>query len=243
MPTTHSFFITFFVPPWFCIFAKARTLRDALTFAKKQNAIPQNKKSAKKPISPKKNHKIKERPYEICFAEIFHRASPINAPDGATCLPTRQKDLTAVSPVSFSLMINYSEDSGRGSVMMKKSSFMIYPLMQLSGFQPERLIQLSILTICTDVNMPDKSGDILTRSDAWSLAIPGLLADVDLFSIINSNLLIIRIFCQYFVDKKFELRSEVFDKFKKAFPRQRQDFLFGENSSLLEVRSKQKRLS
>jgi len=44
-----------------------------------------------------KNHKIKERPNEICFAEIFHRASPneicftvvfhraspINAPDGA----------------------------------------------------------------------------------------------------------------------------------------------------------------
>jgi hypothetical protein len=23
-----------------------------------------------------KNHKIKERPNEICFAEIFHRASP-----------------------------------------------------------------------------------------------------------------------------------------------------------------------
>jgi hypothetical protein len=109
-------------------------------------------------------------------------------------------------------MINYSEYSGRGSVMMKKSSFMIDPLMQLSGFQPERLIQLSILTICTDVNMPDKSGDILTRSDAWSLAIPGLLVDVYIYSIINSNLLIIKVFCQYFVDKKFELRSEVSDK-------------------------------
>ena len=113
-------------------------------------------------------------PCEICFAGLFHRASPINAPDGA-------KDLTAVSPVLFSLMINYSEDSGRGSVMMKKSSFMIDPLMQLSGFQPERLIQLSILTIWTDVNMPDKSGDILTRSDAWSLAIPGVLVDIDLY--------------------------------------------------------------
>jgi hypothetical protein len=68
-PITHSFFVTFFVPPWFCIFAKARTRWDALTFTKKQNAIPQNKKSAKKPIFPGKNHKIKER--------------PINAPYGA----------------------------------------------------------------------------------------------------------------------------------------------------------------
>ena len=62
-PNTHSFFVIFFVLPWFCIFAKARNLWDALTFAKKQNAIPQNKKTAKKPIFPVKNHKIKERPY------------------------------------------------------------------------------------------------------------------------------------------------------------------------------------
>ena len=111
-------------------------------------------------------------------------------------------------------MINYSEDSDRGSVMMKKSSFMFDPLMQLSGFRPERLIQLSFLMICKDVNIPDKSGDILTRSDAWSLAIPALLVYIDLFSIIKSNLLIIKVFCQYFVDKRFELRSEVSDKTK-----------------------------
>jgi len=52
-PTAYSFFVIFFVLPWFCTFAKARTLRDALTFAKEQNATPQNKKSAKKPISPR----------------------------------------------------------------------------------------------------------------------------------------------------------------------------------------------
>ncbi|MFW9872457.1 MAG: hypothetical protein ACFFG0_05085 [Candidatus Thorarchaeota archaeon] len=50
-PTAHSFVVIFFVLPWFCTFAKARPLRDALTFAKEQNATPLNKKSAKKPIS------------------------------------------------------------------------------------------------------------------------------------------------------------------------------------------------
>jgi len=49
----HSFFVIFFVLPWFYTFAKARTLRDALTFAKEQTATSRNKKSAKKPISPR----------------------------------------------------------------------------------------------------------------------------------------------------------------------------------------------
>ena len=87
---------------------------------------------------------------------------------------------------------------------MKKSSFNIDLSMQLSGFKTERLMQLSIPTIRTDVNMPDNSGYILTRSDARSHSISGMLVQVDLLTIINSNLLIIRIFCQYFVDKKFE---------------------------------------
>ena len=52
-PTAHRFFVIFFVLPGFCTFAKARTLWDALTFAKEQNATPQNKKSAKKPIFPR----------------------------------------------------------------------------------------------------------------------------------------------------------------------------------------------
>jgi len=69
MPSAHSFFVTFFVPPWFCIFAKARTLWDALTFAKKQNASPHNKKSAKKPILPGKTHKIKARPIHAPYGE------------------------------------------------------------------------------------------------------------------------------------------------------------------------------
>jgi hypothetical protein len=89
---------------------------------------------------------------------------------------------------------------------MKKSSFIIDPLMQLPGIKPERLMQLSLPTIRTDVNMPENSGYSLTRSDARALSISGMPVQVDLFSIINSNLLIIRVFCQYFVDKKFELR-------------------------------------
>ena len=97
---------------------------------------------------------------------------------------------------------------------MKKSSFIIDPLMQLPGIQPESLIQLSFLTFCTEVNITDNSGDILIRSDARSLSIFGMLVEVDLLSIINSILLIIRVFCRYFVGKKFELRSEVCDKQK-----------------------------
>ena len=50
---TQCFFVTFFVLPGFGTFAKARTLRDALTFAKEPNATPQNKKSAKKPFLPR----------------------------------------------------------------------------------------------------------------------------------------------------------------------------------------------
>ena len=95
---------------------------------------------------------------------------------------------------------------------MKKSSF-IDPVIQLPGIQLVRLMQLSLLMIRTDVNMPDNSGYILSRSDARALSISGMPVQVDLLSIINSNLLIIRIFCQFFVDKKFELRSEVCDIF------------------------------
>jgi hypothetical protein len=62
---------------------------------------------------------------------------------------------------------------------MKKSSFIIDPLMQLPGIQPERLIQLSFLTFCTEVNIRDKSGNILTRSNAHSLSISGMLVEVD----------------------------------------------------------------
>ena len=102
---------------------------------------------------------------------------------------------------------------------MKKSSFIIDPLMQLPGIQPERLMQMSLPTIRTDVNMPNNSCYILTRSDSRSLSISGMLEEVDLLSIINSNLLIIRAFCQNPVDKKFELRSGVCDKKKKAIIR------------------------
>ena len=94
---------------------------------------------------------------------------------------------------------------------MKKSSFIIDPLMQLPGIQPERLIQLSLPTIRTDVNMQDNSGYILARSDTRSHSISGMPVEVDHLSIINSNLLIIRVFCQFFVDNKFELRSGVCD--------------------------------
>ena len=93
---------------------------------------------------------------------------------------------------------------------------MIDPLMHLPGIEPERLIKLSLPTIPTDVNMQDNSGYILTRSDARSLSISRILVKVDLLSIINSNLLVIRVFCQYFIGKKFELRSGVCDKPKKA---------------------------
>ena len=96
---------------------------------------------------------------------------------------------------------------------MKTSSFIIDPLMQLPGIKPEQLMQFSLPAIRSDVNMPDNSGDILTRFDSWSLSIFRVFTNVDLFSIINSNLLIIRVFCQFFVDKKFELRSEVCDIF------------------------------
>ena len=98
---------------------------------------------------------------------------------------------------------------------MKESSFIIDPLIQLPGIQPERLMQLSLPTICTDVNIPDNSGDILIRSDARAHSISGMLEEVDHLSTINSNLLIIRAFCQYPVDKKFELRSGVCDKQKQ----------------------------
>ena len=54
---------------------------------------------------------------------------------------------------------------------MKKSSFIIDPVMQLPDIEPERLIRLSLPKIRTDINMGDNSGDILTRSDARSLSI------------------------------------------------------------------------
>jgi hypothetical protein len=84
---------------------------------------------------------------------------------------------------------------------MKESSIIIDPLMQLPGIQPEQLMQMSLPTIPTDVNIPDESGDTLTHSDARSYSISGMPVAVDLLSIINSNLLIIRIFSQYFVSK------------------------------------------
>ena len=98
---------------------------------------------------------------------------------------------------------------------MKKSSFIIDPLMQLPGIKPEQLMQFSLPAICSDVNMPDNSGYILSRSDVRALSISGMPVQVDLLSIINSNLLIIRIFCQFFVDKKFELRSGVCDMIRQ----------------------------
>jgi len=94
---------------------------------------------------------------------------------------------------------------------MKKSSFIIDPLMQLPGIKPVRLMQLSLPTLRTDVKMQDNSTHILARSDARALSISGMLAEIDLLAIINSKLLIIKAFCQYHVDKKFELRSGVCD--------------------------------
>ena len=70
---------------------------------------------------------------------------------------------------------------------MQKSSFIIDPLMQLPGIEVERLVQLSLPTILTDVNMPDNSGDILIRSDARAHSISGMLEEVDHLSKINSN--------------------------------------------------------
>jgi len=72
-------------------------------------------------------------------------------------------------------------------------------------------MQLSLPTLRTDVKMQDNSTHILARSDARALSISGMLAEIDLLAIINSKLLIIKAFCQYHVDKKFELRSGVCD--------------------------------
>ena len=80
---------------------------------------------------------------------------------------------------------------------MKESSFIIDPWMQLPGIQPERLMQLSLSMIRTDVNMPDNSDYILPRSDSWSLSISGMPAEVGLLSITNSNLLIIVLIMDY----------------------------------------------
>jgi len=102
-------------------------------------------------------------------------------------------------------------------VSMKESSFIIDPLMQLPGIQPERLMRLSLPMIRTDVNMADNSGYIQTRSDARPHSISGMPVEVDLLSIINSNLLIIRAFCKYPVDKKFELHSGVCDNRNSLF--------------------------
>ena len=77
-------------------------------------------------------------------------------------------------------------------------------------------MQLSFVTFCKDVNIPDKFGDILIRSDAWSPVISSLYVKVDNFYVNSSNLLIIRTFCQYFVDKKFERRSGVCDTENQA---------------------------
>jgi hypothetical protein len=95
---------------------------------------------------------------------------------------------------------------------MKESSFIIDPLILLPGIKPERLMQLSLPTMRADVIKPDNSGNILTRSDVRALSISGMLVEVDILSIINPNLLIIRVFCQYFFGKKFEFRSEVCDQ-------------------------------
>jgi len=35
-PNAHSSFVTFFVPPWFCTFAKACTIRDTLSEASRE---------------------------------------------------------------------------------------------------------------------------------------------------------------------------------------------------------------
>lgn len=69
----------------------------------------------------------------------------------------------------------------------------------------------SVLTADVSVNSPDKSGDVLIRSNARLLATSSLFVDVDVLSKKRLNLLIINSFCQFFVDKTFELRSEVCD--------------------------------
>ena len=75
---------------------------------------------------------------------------------------------------------------------MKESSLIIDPLMQLPGIQPEQLMQLSLPTIRTDVNMPDKSGDILTHTVAWLPVISCLHMNVYILYIYSYNMLIIK---------------------------------------------------
>ena len=110
-------------------------------------------------------------------------------------------------------MINYSEDSDRGSVMMKNH------LLWLIHWCSSQAFSLKGLYNCPSLRSVRTSICRINPAISWPVLTPGRwqfpeCLDVDLFSIINSNLLIIKVFCQYFVDKKFELRSEVSDKSK-----------------------------
>ena len=70
-----------------------------------------------------------------------------------------------------------------------------------------------ILTADVGVKTPSPKDVRTTRFDVSVLATSGRLVDVDIFLIKNTNLLKTKIYCQFFVEKRFELRLEVCDFF------------------------------
>jgi len=98
----------------------------------------------------------------------------------------------------------------------------------LNGLTLPRILKADV-----DVETPSKPDLRTTRFDVSLLATTALLLatfgrhlDVDALLIKNSNLLKTRVCCQFFVDKKFELRLEVCDKRKSLAIKFGEAFLY-----------------
>jgi hypothetical protein len=193
---------------------------------------------SKKPISLGKNHKIKERLYEICFAGLFHRTNPENpAKGGKACLAGRQAPQSGaniLSGLSVSIFTFTPDISSQKALIMGVNLRWARKLG--SGFPPYSRTGQPIRWTSQPEGLirPTSQSDGLTPMSAFPSGKytyqKGL---VDGFLEKSANLLIISDFysqlvykyygvreltsfgCRFFVDKKFELRSEVCDKHKK----------------------------
>ncbi len=141
------------------------------------------------------------------------------------CLPTGRKavkdplcgveNLTAVSAVPPSLMENPVDDADRWSSLTVIESCCFALLMKLSGCQPDGLTRPNPLPDGLTVpigRMSEPQADDPVRSDARLTLMVNVSRRVDENLIIFVIMLKTKVFREFFVEKTFELRSEVCDK-------------------------------